>query len=308
MVAVALTGVICGGRARAQDNTVDSAAEARQQYQDGTKAFSAKRYAEAALHFEAAASFKANAVALYTAALAWDLASKPERAADAYSRALDVPGLEAKQASVAQGRIATLEKSLGTVAVSAPDPTWRVQLDTLTEVGTPAKLHALPGVHTLSIRAPNKEIEKRDVTLEAGKTTTIELKEEPKPPPKPDPEPVKETPEPRAPEPIPARLQNPFWTTLKVVGVGVAGAGVAALGAGAILGTSANGAKDAYDAAPSRAGFEHASSLETWTNVALISGAVLVAGGIALVVVPIGERSDVRVGAAPGGFVVRGAF
>jgi hypothetical protein len=297
------------GRADAQDNTVDSAGEARQQYQDGTKAFSAKRYSEAALHFEAAASFKANAVALYTAALAWDLAARPERAADAYGRALDVPGLEPRQAKIAEGRIATLEKSLGTVSVTAPDPSWKVQLDTLTEVGTPAKLHASPGVHTLNIRVPNKPIERRDVTLEAGKTTTIELKEEPKiqaPPP----EPVKEKSAPPS-EPIPARLrENPFWTTIKVVGVGVAGVGVAALGAGVILGTSANGAKEAYDAAPSRPGFDHASSLETWTNVALIGGAVLVAGGIALLVVPIGDRPEthVKMGATPGGFVLRGAF
>src|SRR5262245_10940893 len=97
--------------------TADSAAEARQQYGLGTQAFAQKRYSEAALHFEAAAAFKANAVALYTAALAWDLASRPERAADAYSRSLEVPGLDAKQMAVAKDRISSLEKGLGTVAV-----------------------------------------------------------------------------------------------------------------------------------------------------------------------------------------------
>src|SRR5262245_18875079 len=95
--------------------TVDSAAEARQQYQDGSKAFAGKRYHEAAMHFEAAASFKANAVALYTAALAWDLASRPERAADAYGRSLEVAGLDAKQTAVSKDRVATLEKTLGTL-------------------------------------------------------------------------------------------------------------------------------------------------------------------------------------------------
>jgi hypothetical protein len=298
--------------ARAQEKTVDFAAEARQQYQDGTKAFSAKRYSEAALHFEAAASFKANAVALYTAGLAWDLASRPERAADAYARSLEVPGLDAKQTAIAKERVATLEKSLGTVVVTSPEPGWKVQLDALTEVTTPARLHAASGVHTLSIRAPNKPIERRDVTLEAGKVVNIELKDEPMPPePKPEPEPEPEKPPP-PPEPVPARLREPpFWTTLKVVGVGVGGVGLAALGASAILGTSALGAKEAYDAAPSRAGFDHASSLETWTNVALISGAVLVAGGVALVLFPIGgdkPEAHVKVGAAPGGVLVRGEF
>lgn len=297
-------------RADGDPPTADSAAEARQQYQMGTQAFSAKRYSEAALHFEAAAAFKANAVALYTAALAWDLASRPERAADAYARALDVPGLDAKQTKIARDRVAALEQSLGTVLVTAPEG-WKVQLDTLTEVGAPARLHASPGVHALSVRAPGKPIERRDVTLEAGKQSNLELKDEPKPPPKVEPEPVKEKPPPPPPpDPAPARLREPFWNTFKVVGVGVAGVGLAAIGAGAILGVNANDAGDAYNAAPTREGFDHASSLQTWTNASLIAGAVLLAGGIALVVVPINSdrggksgRGEVRgkVGLTPAG-------
>lgn len=306
-----LLGVLCGpSRARAQENAPDSAVEARQQYQDGTKAFAAKRYSEAALHFEAAASFKANAVALYTAALAWDLASRPERAADAYVRALDVPGLDAKQTAVAKERVAALEKTLGTLVVTAPEPGWKVQLDTFTDVVAPARLHASPGIHTLSVHAPNKPIEHRDVTLEAGKVTDLELKEEPKVASKSELESTKETAPPPI-EPLPARLhETSFWTPLKVAGVGFAGVGVAALGATVILGTSANGAKEAYEAAPSRAGYDHASSLETWTNVTLISGAILLAGGVALVVIPSGDRPERRVnaGVAPGGLVVRGLF
>ncbi len=304
--ALAVAGV--SGTARADDPpAADSAAEARQQYGMGTQAFQQKRYSEAALHFEAAAAFKANAIALYTAALAWDLASRPERAADAYTRSLDVSGLDAKQTAIAKDRVSALEKSLGTVLVTAPDG-WKVQLDTLTEVHAPARLHGAPGVHTLTVRIPNKPIERRDVTLEAGKVTNLELKDEPKPPPV-EPEPTKVKEEPVHAE-LPARVREPFWNTLRVVGVGVAGVGVAALGAGAILGTSANGAKDAYAAAPTRAGFDHASSLETWTNVALISGALLVAGGVVLVVLPVSDRNEgrVKVGAAPGGVVVGGTF
>lgn len=304
--ALAVAGV--SGAARADDPpAADSAAEARQQYGMGTQAFKEKRYSEAALHFEAAAAFKANAIALYTAALAWDLASRPERAADAYSRSLEVPGLDAKQTAVAKERVSALEKSLGTALVTGPDG-WKVQLDTLTEVRVPARLHAAPGVHTLTVRIPDKPIERRDLTLEAGKIANLELKDEP--PPKTEPEPVKEVDEPARPEPPPPRAREPFWNTMRVVGVGIAGVGVAALGAGAILGTSANGAKDAYDAAPTRAAFDHASSLETWTNVALISGALLVAGGVVLVVLPVTDKPEgrVKVGAAPGGVVVGGTF
>src|SRR5262245_50709110 len=94
LACVLAAGVATSGVAHAQD---DPAAEARTQYQLGTQAFQAKKYAEAATHFEAAAAARSNAVALYTAGLAWDLAGKNDRAADAYARALEVPGLDAKQ-------------------------------------------------------------------------------------------------------------------------------------------------------------------------------------------------------------------
>jgi hypothetical protein len=293
--------------ARAQDAApIDVAVEARQQYQQGTQAFQQKRYQEAALHFEAAASFRTSSVALYTAGLAWDLASKPERAADAYGRALEVGGLDPKQQGLAKDRVAQLETTLGTLAVTAPDG-WRVQLDTFTEVPTPARLHAGAGVHGLSVRAPGKPIERRDVTLQTGKLVSIELKDEPKIVAKVEPEPVKPPPvvEPAPPPP------RPYWITRRVIGVGVGGVGIAALGSAIILGTSANSAKTAYDAGPTREGFDHASSLQTWTNVALVSAAVLVAGAVVLVVWPDRDGNEggrVNVGAAPGGAVVTGKF
>jgi hypothetical protein len=282
--------------ARAQDAApADAAVEARQQYQQGTQAFQQKRYQEAALHFEAAASFRTSSVALYTAGLAWDLASKPERAADAYSRALEVGGLDPKQQGLAKDRVTQLETTLGTVAVAAPDG-WRVQLDTFTEVPTPSRLHAGAGVHGLSVRAPGKPIERRDVTLQTGKLVTIELKDEPKIVPRVEPEPPKALPVAPPPPPPP----RPYWITRRVVG---------ALGSAIILGTSANGAKTAYDAGPTRASFDHASSLQTWTNVALVTGVVLVAGGVALVLWPDRDgEGRVNVGAAPGGAVVTGKF
>lgn len=294
--------------ALAQD-TADPAAEARQQYQQGTHAFAQKRFSEAALHFEAAAAFRPNAVALYTAGLAWDNASRPERAADAYTRALDLPGLDAKQSALAKDRVAQLEKTLGTVVVTGPEG-WKVQLDTFTEVSVPARLHASAGVRALSVRAPGRPIERRDVSLEGGKVTTLDLKDEPKPPANAAPPPPSETPAPKASPAAPVVREDVFWSTRRAVGVGVAGVGLAVLGSAVVLGINANGAKDAYDKAPTREGFDNASSLQTWTNVALVVGGVALVGGVVLVVLPEHDAPEgrVRVSVGPRGAALGGSF
>jgi len=305
-VAFALAVTAAAPGARADEVPADAANEARQQYQQGMQAFQQKRYSEAALHFEAAAALRVNGVTLYTAGLAWDNAARPERAADAYTRALDVGGIDPKQTGLARDRVSQLERTLGTVAVSAPEG-WKVQLDTFTEVPVPARLHGSPGVHALSVRAPGKPIERRDVSLEAGKVVSLELKDEPKVPVKTEPEPVKPPPAPVTAPPPPPR--ESYWITRRVVGVGVGGVGVAALLSTIILGVNANDAKTAYDAAPTRESYDHASGLQTWTNVALVSGALLVAGGVALVVWPDKDKdAEVKLGIAPGGAVVGGKF
>jgi hypothetical protein len=306
LACVLAAGVAVSGVANAQDDA--ASAEARTQYGLGTQAFQAKKYAEAATHFEAAAAARSNAVALYTAGLAWDLAGKQERAADAFSRALDVPGLDPKQATNAKEKVATYEKTLGTVAVQGPDGS-KVQLDSLTEAPVPARLHALPGAHSITVKVPGKPVDHRDVLLEAGKVVEVSLKDEPPKPPittTPEPAPT-ETPKETAPV---HSSHESYWTIRRVAGVGVAGLGVAVLGAGAVLGINANGAKDAYDASPSREAFDHASSLETWTNVAFITGAVCLVGGIVLVVLPDddGHEGRMKLGIGPRGATLGGTF
>lgn len=307
LACVLAAGLAASGVASAQDDA--ASAEARTQYGLGQQAFQAKKYGEAATHFEAAAAARTSAVALYTAGIAWDLAGKQERAADAFSRALEVPGLDPKQSTNAKDKVATYEKTLGTAFVQGPEG-CKVQLDSFTEAPVPVHLHGWPGTHSLTVKAPGKPVEHRDVLLEAGKVLEVNLKEEPAKPQAttpPDPTP-KETPK----ETAPARgSHESYWTTRRVAGVGVAGLGVAVLGAGAVLGINANGAADAYDASPSRAAFDHASSLETWTNVAFIAGAACLVGGIVLVVLPDDEGREsgrLHVGVGPRGATLGGTF
>ncbi len=59
--------------AQGADTSVDAAAEAKRQFVLGRQAFDAKRYADAAQNFEAAAAYKPHPVAFYTAAVAWEL-------------------------------------------------------------------------------------------------------------------------------------------------------------------------------------------------------------------------------------------
>ena len=299
---------------------VDPAAEARQQYDIGTQAYAAKRFVEAALHFEAAAAQRAHAVTLYTAALAWDQANRPERAADDFGRALDVPGLSPQQTANARERLSTLEKSLGTLEVTGPEGV-RVQLDGLTEVATPARLHATPGAHVLVMHAPQKPIVKRDVTLDLAQVTRISLRDEPESAPvSPS---LAKTPEAAVtPAPIASQEMPATLDVRRTIGVTLIGVGGAILLSGVVLGLNANGARDAYDAGPTRAAFDHATSLQTWTNVAFVTGGVLAAGGIALVVWPsprghaIGGKTAesarlepvLRVAPSLGGAVVQGAF
>ncbi len=302
----------------ASPDATDPIATARKEYGAGKEAYAAKRFAEAALHFEAAAAIRPHAVTIYTAALAWDAASKPERAADDYSRSLDVAGLDAKQQENARARLTSLEAALGTIIVKGPDGA-HVQLEGLSETTVPARLHGPPGAHVLLARfTGDKPAVRKDITLELNQVGNLELKEEVAPPPtdKPKPKPKEDEPpkptEPPPSEPKAAPAKFPF---MKAAGVGAAGLGVGFLVGGTVLGLNALSAKDAYNAGPTQSSFDHANGLATWSTVAFVAGAVFTAGGVALLLIPDSKESSVKAGTGrlqlsplPGGASLSGAF
>jgi hypothetical protein len=291
--------------ANAQAPTDVDADAARSQYNAGTKAFADQRYGEAALAFEAAADMKPSPVALFTAALSWDKTNAPDRAADDYARALALSGLPADKSAQAKDRLALLESMLGAVTVSGADGV-RAQLDSNSERPLPATLHGSSGVHTLTVRAPGAPIERRSVVLERGKTTVLDLATAPPVPASDAHAPPPPPPPPPAPAPAPAPSD---WK--KPVGIAATGVGGATLLAGVLLGLEANDAKSAYVAAPAHATYDHASGLQTWTNVAFIAGGVITAGGLALIFWPshgASEPAKAEVSLLPGGLLVKGAF
>jgi hypothetical protein len=251
----------------------------RAKYDAGTSAFADGRFVEAALDFEAAAGDQPNAVALYTAALSWEKAGVPDRAADDYARALAMGGLPPDEAERATQRLAMLEGALGAVLVTGATDETRVQLDANTELPTPAKLHAAAGVHALIVRTKGRPIERMSVVLSRGTTTKLDISgaqsgTSPTPPP------------PEA-HPTATSAGTTQATPLRnAAGFAILGAGATALLAGALLGVQALGARDAYNAAPTSAGYDHATAMQTWTTAAFVSGGVLAAAGLVLVLWP----------------------
>ena len=165
--------------------------------------------------------------------------------------------------------------------VIAPDG-WHVQIDANTETTTPAHLHALPGVHSLAGQGPTGPVQHQDVTLEGGKVLHVELTPKPAMSTQAPTEGRELTPFDKEPAPAPPPPADHRFELRRVVAVGVAGVGVGSLVFGAVLGSNALGARDAYNAAPTREAYDHATSLATWTDVALIAGGVCVAGGVVL--------------------------
>ncbi len=297
LFAVASVPVTAAAQTQGGDVSVDTAGEAKRQFLLGRQAFEAKRYADAAQNFEAAGAYKPHPVTFYTAAVAWELGGRADRAADAFARALESSpqgALKDDEIKKARERLSALEGVLGTVTVAAPEG-WKVQLDGNSESLAPARLHAKPGVRQLVYRAPGKAVEKKDLTLEAGQKVAVSL-------PEPIAQVVKEPEPERAPKKVvvvePTSSEDSMVTLRKSAGLVLAGIGAASVAASAILWTQAQGAKDVFDEKPTQRGFDHGQSLQTWTNVTLIAGGVLLVGGITLFVLPSG-KGQAKLGANP---------
>ena len=271
--------------------------EARAQYKLGSEALAERHYAEAALHFETAASRTPHAVSWFMASKAWEQASKPERAADDLARALDMPGLDAPLAEQIKTRLKRVESLVGTVVVTGPAGT-RVSIDDGTATPVPARLHGLPGRHVIHVTPSAHAAYQRELLLASATETPLAVTES---------DDEKGTPEPtlKVVEKV-VEVERPAEVR-RYVGFGVIGLGVASLAGAAVLGFTTNDARDAYKTSRTQDEYDHVRTLQSATNIMLVTGAVLAAGGVALVLWP-SPKSNVTVGAGFGNVVVGGRF
>ena len=284
------------------DEAIDAAIEAKKRYASGQKSVAQRQFVEAALHFEAAHAYAPSGVALISAAIGWESANLPQRAADAYARALDEPGLRKPQIAHAKARLEALERSIATLVVSG-DEGIRVQLDDNVDVPVPARLHGSPGVHRLAVWSKGKIIGRREMFLRLARpeSTVVPWRDDaPTPPPPPAPAPL--------PPPPPPQLD--LWT---VTGAALIGAGVSAATGGLLLQLSSEESRAAAARASSpevaTSNRSSADATQTYAVGSWVTAGALLAGGITLVLWPRrAEKPPLTVAPTFGGAFVRGSF
>ncbi len=277
----------------------DPVLEAKRRYAAGTRAMQQKQYAEAALHFDAAQAAVPSGVALLGSAVAWDAAGQPQRAADAYARALEEPGMSKTQTTTARNRLDVLERSLGTLVVSGEDGI-RVQLDDNVDTALPARLHGSPGTHRLTVWSKGKIVGKRDLYLRLGRPETISV-------PWRDDVPV-------VPAPIIRTVMvasEPRTDPVRVVGGGLVGAGIIGIASSVALTVSANYASGEASATnPPNGGVEtFGGTLGAMAAFSWIASGVFLAGGTTLLLIPRPSRGmNVALTPGPTSFALTGTF
>ena len=255
----------------------DGVAQARSAYDAGARAFSEKRFAESGRQFEEAARIVPNAVALFTAALAWERAGDPARAADDYGRAGALPGLDDDQMRRVTERLSEMEPAMGVVRVRGPAEAL-VRIDGEgPDVPVPATLHAGPGSQTLVVTRPadathtTLSSERRPLSIARGAILDIDVTPRVA---------LGTTPARDASNSAP---ESKGSTSMGLVaGLVLLGVGTAAEVGNAVLWWGlAQPARDDYVRERSRSNFDRASSLQTWANGLHASAGVLAAAGVA---------------------------
>lgn len=214
--------------ARADDPPPARVNAAAEEYDKGRRAFLAKSYEQAAVHFENAFRDAPRVEALRSAIRARRAAKQLDRAATLAALALERYADDAATAQLAKEVVDAARPAHLDVKIACSAPCSLVVDGRVAPSGVSIQheLYLTPGAHELSagFRAGNVT---RSVEGRAGESRTVELVEPPPPPEKPE-EPVKPPPQKPAVPPPPPPSEKPLPPWVFFVGAGLTvGAGAA---------------------------------------------------------------------------------
>jgi tetratricopeptide (TPR) repeat protein len=281
----------------------DDPKKAAKAFHEGQRAYAAGDFRHAAQSFEEAYQAKPHHDALWNAARSWQKAGEPARAANDYTRYLDIAPANAIDRDNATSALNDLGPTLGRVEVHTVGTT-NVRFDGAT-TGT-GVVYVSPGEHVAEADSDDGPVRKV-FTVDAGKSISVTLAPAPKettttPPPPP--------PDDRAKLPPPPQ-RKPLSPVIVYVGGGLT---VVCAGLATWQGLDTVSKKNDFQSAPpaqqTQAKLDDARGAELRTNIA-IAGAVgfgLLTGAAALFLVDWKGDAKTTVGIAPFGVSVARRF
>jgi hypothetical protein len=286
-MALAMATTAVPGAAQSETATAQPA----KLFDEAREAFGNKDYALAARKFEAAYRLAPRGQTAYNAALSWEAANEPTRAADDFAVALDDAALPPAPQSHAQARLAAIARTSMRLRLESAEPA-SVSVDEIESRPLPATVHLRPGSHKLVVkfadgRTVRQEIEARPgerVSLKIASPAVEAARAEVDRRPAPAVAPRAPEPAPMAPQPLP--MAPARGGAQRTAGWIFLGTSAAATGIAIFLGVRGLDARDTYEASGNtdEGARSDAVSLRGWANVAWVSAIVLGATGVVLLV------------------------
>lgn len=286
-------------------------AEAAAFFSAAQAAYSKKDYTAAAVAFQAAYREAAHPAASYNAGVAWELAGKPEQAADALAIAvLGAKRLGKAEAQDARRRLQKLEKTLGILEVTGP-ASLEVTVGHAVRAHPPARIHLSAGKHEVKVQNGTGWSRAYTVDARPGATLILAVEAPADPPASPpvetppaDPSSTAET------GPAAPSSEGASSRMLPVLGGISLGLGAGAAAAAIGTGVEALAARDTFLASQNTdaAAHDKARDLRTATNVLWAVAGVTAAAGATLLIVHAAtgpKNVSIRLGPAAGSIVVR---
>lgn len=255
----------------AQAGEPDRTPEEQRAYQ----AFDAGDFEAAARAFGEAFRVTESATVKYNEAYAWQRAGRPGLAADAYTAALSLGGLDAEREQASRQRLTELRRTLGSVVVLRPVG-GSVTLAHAVQVPIPTRIHVTPGAHLVVVRSSCGGTAQRRVELEATQSLEIDVTSS-----------LAACPDSTGGEMPPGQDRPSEGSDDPGQGQRIAGSVLLATGAAAgvvaaVLGVQTLNAIDDFESTGNTDAElrDDAVALQTWTNVSWIAGAVLATAGL----------------------------